>query len=92
MKLKIILIALALWASPVFAQQQCIQYQPLRDSLIERGIGLIGYGATVTPDGQPARMELWRAPDGTWAIIGIIDDTIACILQSGSDYTEPQAL
>ena len=88
MRLKIILTILALWASPVIAQQQCVQYQPFRDSLIERGIGLIAEAQTIAPDGPPARVEIWRAQDNTWAMIGIINDTLACILHSGTDYTE----
>jgi hypothetical protein len=88
MKLKIILTALALWASPVFAQQQCVQYEPFRDSLISQGVGLVAEAQTIAPDGTPARIEIWRAPDNTWAMIGIINDQLACVLQSGTDYSE----
>ena len=92
MRITPILTALALWASSAAAQAQCFDYEAFRTSMALNRISLIAEGNTTTPDGQPARMELWKAGDDTWALIGVINDAIACIIQSGTDYSEPPTL
>ncbi len=92
MRIAAILTTLALWASSAAAQVQCLDYEQFRDSMIVNGIQLIAQGNTTAPSGEPARVELWKASDNTWALIGIINDTIACVIQSGTDYSEPPTL
>lgn len=92
MRIAAILTTLALWASSAAAQVQCLAYEQFRDSMIVNGIQLIAQGNTTAPNGEPARVELWKAQDNTWALIGIVNDTIACVIQSGTDYSEPPTL
>lgn len=88
MRITAILTALALWANTAAAQSICMDYGTMAANLTQEGIYKQSEGDTMSPQGQPARMELWLSESGSFAVIGVLDDGFACLILAGDNYSE----
>lgn len=84
----ILTIALALWANVSAAQSICMEYTAMVSNLIQAGIYKQSEGSTMSPQGEPARMELWLSESGSFAVIGVLNDGLACLILAGENYSE----
>ena len=88
MKLWATLTALALLANTAAAQTACMSYAGMVSNFLAAGIYKHSEGLTMSPQGEPARMELWLSDSGAFAVIGVINDEIGCLIIAGDDYSE----
>lgn len=84
--------ALALLGSPAHAQSMCVAYDVVVDEFALDHIVQIALGELIAPNGEVARMEIWAARDGTWVVLGILDDYLACVLLSGTEFSIPESI
>lgn len=84
----ILATALALWANISAAQTICMDYGMIAANLIQAGIYKQSEGSTMSPQGEPARMELWLSESGSFAVIGVLNDGLACLILAGENYSE----
>lgn len=74
------------------AQSACMAYEPLRRVMQESGIYMEGSGYMEMAGGQILATQLWVSPSGEWAVIGVDEAGIACIILSGVAWTNPERL
>ena len=84
----ILATALALWANTATAQTICMDYGTMAANLMQSGIYKQSEGDTMSPQGQPARMELWLSESGSFAVIGVLNNGFACLILAGENYSE----
>lgn len=80
---------LTLSAGAAGAQSMCAPYAQLSQAFNSQGIRLEGGGIVPLSEGTGAA-EIWVAPDGTWAIITILPNGVACMALSGENWTTPE--
>jgi hypothetical protein len=74
------------------AQSACMAYEPLRRVMQESGIYMEGSGHMQIAGGKILATQLWVSPSGDWAVIGIDETGIACIILSGVAWKKPERL
>jgi len=78
--------------SIVSGQAACMAYEPLRRVMQESGIYMEGSGHMQIAGGKILATQLWVSPSGDWAVIGIDETGIACIILSGVAWKKPERL
>lgn len=84
-------LALFMATSAAHAQSACTRYENLQRAMIENDVRLDGVGLVDLGASQEA-VQLWVAPDGTWAIIVVSETGIACIVAAGQNWISPARL
>ena len=88
MRIAALSTALALWANVSAAQTACMEYAGMVSNFLAAGIYKHSEGLTMSPQGEPARMELWLSDSGAFAVVGVINDEIGCLIIAGDYYSE----
>lgn len=76
--------------SIVSAQSACYDYNTLRSAMTASGVRLSGSGQMEIGGGVFSTIEVWVAPDQKWALLGIGNNGVACILLSGEGWSIPE--
>jgi hypothetical protein len=74
------------------AQSACMAYEPLRRVMQENKVYMEGSGHMQIADGRILATQIWVSPSGDWAVIGVDETGIACIIMSGIGWTKPERL